>query len=195
MTMEKKEPSQFYPESRTAWRRWLEKHHASEQSVWLVQYKKNTGIPTLSWSEAVDEALCFGWIDSTRKTLDDQRFIQFFTRRKPNSNWSKINKEKVERLIGEGLMTEAGLKSIAVAKENGSWTILDEVEAMIVPADLEKALKKDKAAQAFFDGLSKTVKKMMLYWIMSAKRPETREKRITEIVEHAMRGERPKQFG
>lgn len=192
--MEKKETEQFYAAGRHEWREWLEQHHRSEQSVWLIQYRKNAGVPTLSWSEAVDEALCFGWIDSTRKTLDNERFIQFFTRRKPNSNWSKINKEKVERLIADGLMTEAGLEAIATAKANGSWVLLDDVEALKIPKDLAAALKKDKAAQAFFDGLSKSVKKMMLYWIVSAKRPETREKRIAEIVEHAEQGQRPKQF-
>jgi uncharacterized protein YdeI (YjbR/CyaY-like superfamily) len=194
MRMEKKESEQFYAAGRKEWREWLEKHHRSVQSVWLVQYKKNTDMPTLSWSEAVDEALCFGWIDSTRKTLDSERFIQFFCPRKSGSAWSKINKEKVEHLIAEGMMTAAGLESIATAKQNGSWSILDDVEDLKIPKDLVAALKKQKKAREYFDALSKSVKKMMLYWIVSAKRPETREKRIAEIAEHAARQERPRQF-
>lgn len=193
--MQKSDPETFYPASREDWRNWLIENHDSKQSVWLLCYRKNAGIPTISWSEAVDEALCFGWIDSTRKTIDDRSFIQFFTRRKPKSTWSKVNKEKVEVLIKQKLMTKAGLESIEKAKENGSWTILDEVDALKIPEDLERAFRDHPGSEAYFMGLSKSVKKMMLQWIVLAKLPETRQRRIHEIAETAGQNKRPKQFG
>jgi uncharacterized protein YdeI (YjbR/CyaY-like superfamily) len=189
-----KESETFYPRNVKAWRTWLGKHHAKKQSVWIVCYKKSAGKPTISWSEAVDEALCFGWIDSTRKSLDHEKFIQFFCRRKPKSNWSKINKAKVEQLIAEGRMTPAGLESIAVAKKNGSWTNLDEAETLEIPADLEKAFRSNKGSKEFFLGLSNSVRKMMLQWIHLAKREETRAKRIKELAGHAAQKKKPKQF-
>lgn len=193
MTKEK-EIITFYPASRQEWRDWLAQHHDKEQSIWIVQYKKQCNVPTLSWSDAVDEALCFGWIDSTRKTIDHERFMQFFTRRKPKSIWSKINKEKIQRLTEEGLMVKAGIESVETAKKNGSWSILDDVEELTIPKDLVKEFKLHKGSKTYFMSLSKSVKKMMLYWIVAAKRPETRQKRIAEIAESAGRGVRPKHF-
>jgi len=184
----------FCPACPNDWREWLAQNHDSKQSVWLVCYKKQANIPTISWSDAVDEALCFGWIDSTRKSIDDQRFIQFFCRRKPNSAWSKINKAKVERLIAEGLMMQAGHESILKAKENGSWALLDEVEELLVPEDLHKKLSENEIAAAYFEGLSKSVKKIILYWIASAKRTETRQNRINEVATLAAQKQKPKQF-
>lgn len=184
----------FCPKSKKEWRAWLQKNHAKEQSVWLIYHRKSSGVPSITWSEAVDEALCFGWIDSKAQTIDEEKYRQFFSRRKPKSVWSKINKDKVAQLIEAGLMTKAGLDSIAIAKENGSWTTLDSVEALEVPADLTKELKKHAGAKAFFDSLSKSKTKMLLYWILSAKRPETRQKRIGEIAEHTGQGLVPKQF-
>src|SRR5687768_4464382 len=125
-----KETETFYAESRQHWREWLEENHDKSPSIWLIQYRMKSGVPTLSWSEAVDEALCFGWIDSTKRPIDNEKFMQFFTRRKPDSTWSKINKEKVERLIAEELMAPAGYQTIETAKQNGSWTILDTVEEL-----------------------------------------------------------------
>ncbi len=184
----------FCPASQQDWRRWLKKNHKSKQSVWLVYYKKKSSVPTITWSDAVDEALCFGWIDSKAKPLDDERFMQFFCKRKPNSVWSKINKTKVERLIGDGLMTKAGFDSIETAKQNGSWTILDDVEELRIPKDLVKAFKNQKGSKHYFLSLSKSVKKSLLQWIVLAKRPETRQKRIEEIVEQAAQKMKPKQF-
>lgn len=184
----------FYPTNRQEWRNWLAENHVEKQSVWLVCFKKNAGVPTISWSEAVDEALCFGWIDSTRRPIDEKKFMQFFTKRKAVSNWSKINKAKVQQLMENGSMTEAGLRIIETAKQNGSWTILDEVEELVVPNDLEQALAAKPGATEFFVSLSKSMKKQLLYWIVSAKRDETRQKRITEIVERAGQGMKPKQF-
>lgn len=190
--MQQKDIETFYPESRAAWRQWLLEHHQTRQSVWLICYKQKANMPTVSWSDTVDEALCFGWIDSTRVSIDEQRFRQFFTRRKPKSVWSKINKEKVERLIKEGLMMPAGQESIDIARKNGSWNTLDEVEELIVPDDLTRAFCPEGAA--YFARLSKSVRKMMLQWLVLAKRPETRQKRIQEIASLAALQQKPKPF-
>lgn len=184
----------FYPRSLSAWRKWLSQNHLSKQSVWLVFYSKKSNKESLTWSEAVDVALCYGWIDSKKIKIDEEQSHQFFAKRKPNSTWSKINKEKIKRLINEGLMTQAGLDSIERAKQNGSWHILDEVEALIIPEDLEMTFAKHKGSKDYFLSLSKSVRKMMLSWIVLAKRPETRQKRIDEIAEHAGQKIKPKQF-
>lgn len=184
----------FYPKNKTEWRTWLEENHISKQSIWIMYYKKKSSHPTISWSEAVDEALCFGWIDSTAKSFDNESYIQFFTKRKPNSVWSKINKEKTYQLIEKGLMMQAGYKSIEIAQQNGSWNILDDVEELKIPHDLADALKKEKEAEAYFLGLSKSVKKSILQWLVLAKTKETRTKRIQEISELAAQKMKPKQF-
>ena len=184
----------FYPKTKKDWRKWLQKNHSSKQFIWIIQYKKSAGKPTITWSEAVDEALCFGWIDSIRKTIDDEKFIQFFSRRKPNGTWSKINKIKIEQLIEKGLMAKAGHESIEAAKLNGSWTILDEVEELVIPKDLQKAFKIIPGSKTFFMSLSKSVRKMMLQWVVLAKRPETRQNRINEIAFHAGQKQKPKPF-
>lgn len=188
------EISSFCPKNQAAWRRWLQKHHQSEQSVWLIYYKKTSLAHNLTWSEAVDEALCFGWIDSVRKTLDEERFIQFFSKRKPNSGWSKINKAKIEQLVKDGKMTPAGFECIEKAKQNGSWFLLDTVEAMIIPKDLLQAFKMYPGAKAYFTGLKKSEQKIILYWLVTAKRPETRAKRIEDIASLAGQQLKPKQF-
>ncbi|WP_316797451.1 YdeI/OmpD-associated family protein [Pedobacter agri] len=192
--MASNEIEKIYRKNRKEWRSWLEKNHQSIPSVWLVQYKKSANKPTISWVEAVEEAICFGWIDSIRKSIDEERFIQFFTKRKPKSAWSKINKVKVLELIEAGLMTEAGYESITRAKENGSWIILDEVEELLIPNELDIEFNKKPEAKEFFLGLSKSVRKAILQWIAFAKRPETKAKRIEEVVELASRKLKPKQF-
>lgn len=184
----------FYPKTRDEWRSWLIENHANQNAVWVIFYKKGTEEPTITWRMAVDEALCFGWIDSVKKKRDDKSSIQFFSKRKPKSTWSKINKDIVVQLIEDGLMTEAGYRSIEITKENGSWNILDSVEALIVPEDLEQQFQKYPEAQLFYEGLSKSIKKMLLYWLISAKLPETRKKRLDEIVGQARVGKKPKQF-
>lgn len=126
----------FCPANRNDWRKWLELNHTKERAIWLIFYKKKSVKYNLSWSESVDEALCFGWIDSVKKTIDEERYKQYFSKRKAKSNWSKINKDKVKALIEKGLMEEEGYKSIEIAKENGSWTVLDKVEALVIPEDL-----------------------------------------------------------
>jgi uncharacterized protein YdeI (YjbR/CyaY-like superfamily) len=181
----------FCPANPQEWRKWLEENHHSKQSVWLVYYKKKAGITTITWSEAVDEALCFGWIDSKAKPLDDEKFMQFFSRRKPNGTWSKVNKEKIKQLIDAKRMTPKGLEVIEKAKQNGSWTILDEVEELIIPKDLEKEFKNKPGSKDFFLSLSRSVRKAMLHRLVFAKQPETRKKRISEIMEHVSQRLKP----
>lgn len=192
--MSRKKIETYCPESRADWRTWLEENHQSKQSVWLVYYRVSTKISSISWSDAVDEALCFGWIDSTKKTIDEERYMQYFSRRKPKSMWSRINKEKVTKLIKNNLMTKAGFDSIETAKQNGSWTILDQVEALIIPEDLKEELANYKGSTEYFDSLSKSAKKILLHWVVFAKRSETRQKRIIEIAENASKKLKPKQF-
>lgn len=189
-----KEIEKYYPTSREDWRKWLESNHESKQSIWLVYYTKQSNIPSISWREAVDEALCFGWIDSTTKKVDDSSFIQYFSKRKPKSIWSKINKEIVQMLIDKNQMTKAGFESIEIAKQNGSWTILDEVEELIIPDDLEIAFNKKNGSKDFFLSLSKSTKKIILSWIVLAKRQETRQKRIDVVVESMQKKQIPKQM-
>ena len=189
-----KEIESFYPKSRREWREWLEKNHIGKQSIWLIYYKKKSKVSTVSYNEAVDEALCFGWIDSKAKPLDDERYMQFFSKRKNNSVWSKINKDKVERLVKEGLMAKAGFEIIEKAKQNGSWTILDEAEALIIPQDLEDNFKMNPDAKKYFVRLSRSDKRNILQWLVLAKRPKTRQMRITEIISCADLNQKPKQF-
>jgi uncharacterized protein YdeI (YjbR/CyaY-like superfamily) len=192
--MQKNEIAIFYPASLAAWREWLVHNHLSQQSVWLVFYKKESKKRTITWSEAVDVALCFGWIDSKKVKVDQEISHQFFSKRKPNSTWSKINKQKVQHLIEAGLMTEAGHKCINTAKQNGSWTILDDVEELIVPSDLEAAFTDNSIARDYYLSLSKSTRKAILQWVVLAKRPETRIQRITEIVALAEKKQKPKIF-
>lgn len=184
----------FYPKNRKEWRKWLQANHKKRQSIWLIYYRKNSSVPTISYSDAVDEALCFGWIDSKSIPIDQKKFIQHFGKRKEKSVWSKVNKEKIERLSKEGLMTEAGFEIVEKAKQNGFWTILDEAEALIIPPDLEIEFEKKPGAKSYFLGLSRSDKRNILQWLVLAKKQETRQKRIIEIVALADQNQKPKQF-
>lgn len=184
----------FYPTSRKKWRQWLEKNHQTKKSVWAICYKQKSNVPSMVWSDAVDEALCFGWIDSLRKSVDENQFIQYFSQRKPFGTWSKVNKDKIKRLTKEGLMAKAGLDCIERAKQNGSWTILDDVERLKVPIELGIEFQKHDEAKKFFDTLSRTNKRILLQWIALARRPETKQNRINEIIREAKRGLKPKAF-
>lgn len=190
--MQKNEIDIFYPTSLTVWRKWLQKNHISKQAVWLVFYNNKSGKKTISWSDAVDVALCFGWIDSKKISIDKESSYQFFSKRKAKSTWSKINKNKVAKLIEEGVMTAAGFTSIEIAKQNGSWTILDEVEELIIPQDLEREFTNKPNSKDFFLSLSKSIKKAILQWLVLAKTIETRQKRIAEIIENAEQKQKPK---
>ncbi|MDF2460923.1 MAG: hypothetical protein K0S68_326 [Candidatus Saccharibacteria bacterium] len=169
---------EYYAKDRAAWRKWLVENHDKEQAVWLV-YDKGAG-RTLRWEEIVQEALCFGWIDGLAGTVSDTQSKIRVTRRKPRSNWSRINKEHVEQLIAEGLMTPAGLAAIEVAKRNGSWDSLNRSDNLEVPAELQRALDDDNEAGANWSSWSESRRRILLGWIYAAKRPETTAKRVAE---------------
>jgi uncharacterized protein YdeI (YjbR/CyaY-like superfamily) len=179
----KPEINTFFPTNRQQWRDWLAEHHDKQVPVWLLYPKKKSGLPGVTYDEAVEEALCFGWIDSTAKSVDTDTFMQFFCPRKPKSGWSKVNKERLVRLTDAGLMMPAGTASIERAKENGSWELLDEAEAQLVPPDLASELAKRPVASDFFASLCRSDKRAILIWISAAKRSETRQKRIDELID------------
>jgi uncharacterized protein YdeI (YjbR/CyaY-like superfamily) len=181
----------MYMENRAAWRAWLAENHATSQGIWLIYYKKKSGKPRVSYDAAVEEALCFGWIDSLPNKLDEERYMQLFTPRKPKSGWSALNKKRIEALIRDGLMMPAGLAKIEKAKKDGSWTKLDGIADVTMPSELQKELKKDKSAASGFMQYSQSVQKNILWWIVSAKRPETRQKRIAAVLQSAKGGELP----
>jgi uncharacterized protein YdeI (YjbR/CyaY-like superfamily) len=171
--------------TRAAWRAWLVEHHATSPGIWLIIHKKNSPEPGVSYEEAVEEALCFGWIDSKTCTLDATRFKQTFTPRKPKSIWARSNKERVARLIEQGLMAPAGFAAIQVAVANGAWTALDAIDELALPEDFAAALGANPAAEHNWNGFQASVKKGILYFITSARRPETRARRIARTVELA----------
>jgi uncharacterized protein YdeI (YjbR/CyaY-like superfamily) len=172
---------------RSQWRMWLEEHHAEEGEAWLVHHKKGFQESTLRLEEAVEEALCYGWIDGLLRKLDDRRYILRYMPRRPSSVWSVSNIQRVERLIREDRMTEAGLEKIAEAKENGQWEAAVRREQVeIIPPDLAKALRRRKGAIAAYRALPISRKKQFIYWLQSAKRPATRWRRIEKIVEEVM---------
>lgn len=181
-------------ENRHAWRKWLSENHDKEKSIWIKIHKKQSLIPSVSYDEAVDEALCFAWVDSSIKGGNEAYYYQFFARRNPKSNWSRVNKAKVEKLLADGLMTEAGMKVINFAKENGYWTALDDVENLINPADLQIALENNPTAKNYFEAFPRSVKRGILEWLLNAKQEETRKKRITEIVTLAEKNIRANQY-
>lgn len=167
-------------ETRAEWRAWLAEHHARAGGVWLVTFKKTSGRPHLPYGEAVEEALCFGWVDSKPGKVDDARTRLYFAPRKKGSGWSRPNKERVDKLVAAGLMTPAGLAKIDAAKADGSWTALDAVENLEVPSDLAAELSKYPDARANFDAFPKSARRGILEWIAGAKTPPTRAKRVEE---------------
>ena len=175
------------PKSRKAWRGWLEKNHASSDGVWLVYAKKHSGLPSLTYNDAVEEALCFGWIDSKINPIDDAFYMQVFTPRKPQSAWSALNKARVERLLAAGLMTAAGLMVIKAAKNSGAWNTWKQVEELIIPPDLEKAIKANPEARRNWVSYSASRRKGVLYRLAGARRPETRARYLQDIIENMAR--------
>jgi uncharacterized protein YdeI (YjbR/CyaY-like superfamily) len=176
--------------SRQEWRDWLAANADSSQGIWLVTYKRVSGLPAPTYDDIVEECLCFGWIDSTVRTRDERTAMQLVTPRKPRSTWSAVNKARLEHLLPSGLMTERGLRAIEVAKQNGSWELLDPVERLEVPEDLAAALDAVPAAREFFDGMPPGARKQNLWFVISAKRPETRAARIQRIVQAAAQSRR-----
>ena len=177
----------IHAESRAQWRSWLERHHEHSSGAWLVTWKKASGRPYLPYPEAVDEALCFGWVDSRPNRLDDLRAMRLFTPRRPRSPWSAINKGKVARLTEQRLMAPAGIRVVEAAKASGSWSAYDEVERLVIPPDLARALAVEEGASALFGAFPDSSKKNILWWIRSARRPETRAARVKRAAELAAR--------
>ncbi len=180
----------YYAKTRAAWRAWLQKNHQTQKSVWLIMYKKGSGIPSIYYPEAVEEALCFGWIDSKPNKRDENSHYQYFTKRNPKSNWSKLNKSRVEKLLSAGLIMPAGMEMIELAKQTGTWNALGVVDALSVPDDLQMAFDKNEIALTNWNAFSRSARWMILAWILSAKRTETRSKRIEETVRLAAENKR-----
>lgn len=181
-------PPQLAPADRAEWRAWLEEHHASSGGVLLVVSRKGAPDVTLTYQDAVEEAVAFGWIDSRGRRIDDRRSGVTFSPRRRGSAWSRSNKERVERLSAIGVMAAPGLAAVERAKADGSWTALDDVEDLRVPDDLAAALAADPAAQRGFEGFAPSARKMSLHWISTAKRPGTRAARIEATVRAAVEG-------
>lgn len=177
-----KNTATFYAKDRNVWRNWLAKNHTSERAIWLILYHKNSVTPCINYNDAVEEALCFGWIDSVKYKRETESAYQMFTPRKAKSIWSKLNKERVDRLTNAGLMTDAGQKLIDVAKQNGTWDTLNDIDNETIPEDLQKLFSKNKIAKLNFEAFSSSAKKVILYWIQSAKRPVTRANRISATI-------------
>jgi len=184
---------QVYPKNRAAWRRWLATNHARSPGIWLVFDRKTSRADRLAYAHAVEEALCFGWIDSIVRAVDETCYEQLFTPRKPKSTWSRVNKERIDRLVAQELMAEAGLAAIERAKANGSWSSLDAVEAMVMPDDLAAALARKAKAAANFAAFSPSARKAYLHWVSQAVRAETRAARIAEVVRRAAANEKTRQ--
>jgi uncharacterized protein YdeI (YjbR/CyaY-like superfamily) len=182
------------PEDREAWRRWLEQNRARTAGVWLVCHKKSSRQPGLGYEAAVEEALCFGWIDSKANKLDADRFMVWMAPRKPGTGWSSVNKERVARLTAAGRMAPAGQAKVEAAKQDGSWNALDAVEALEIPADLEAALAANETARRNFEAFPRSARKMILGWIASARTPGTRLGRIEETVRRAAENKRANQW-
>jgi len=191
MTQLRDRYDKFYAKTRKEWRKWLAQHHATSPGIWLIYYKKETGKPRVEYNDAVEEALCFGWIDTTMLPVDAHSYMQLFTPRNPKSGWAKTNKDRVQRLIEQKLMAPAGMAKIEAARQNGSWTALDAVESLTLPPELKNALKAKRGALANFQSFRPSVQKQLLYWLNNAKREETRARRIAAIVAGAAANQNP----
>ena len=179
-----------HADDRATWRAWLEANHATSSGAWLVTWRRRSGRLGLDYEAAIEEALCFGWVDSTAGRVDDDRGKLYFAPRKPRSGWAATNKARIERLLAEGRMAPAGITAIERAKANGSWEVLDSAERLVVPADLAAVLEARPPAAANFAGFPPSARKQMLGWVALARRPETRAARIRQIADAAARNER-----
>ena len=177
-----------------AWRQWLADNHNTAKSVWLVIFRKNGPIPSITYDEAVDEALCFGWIDSSVAKRDSDSYYQFFARRNPKSNWSRVNKLKVETLTAQSRMAPAGIALVELAMKTGTWDALNDVENLTAPPDLQAAFTENPVAETNFNQFPRSAKRGILEWLLTTKQPATRQKRIAEIVSKAGQNERANSF-
>lgn len=180
----------YHPVDRPAWRSWLEANHATGRGVWVATWRSSSGRDTVPYVEVVLEALCFGWIDSTVNTFDDERGLQLITPRRPKSTWTRLNRQRFAELDAAGLIADAGRRSVEVAQANGWWTILDSVEDLIEPPELAAALDAVPAARAAWDAFPASPRKQMLQWVVTAAKPETVTARIAKIVSEAAEGRR-----
>jgi uncharacterized protein YdeI (YjbR/CyaY-like superfamily) len=180
--------------TRADWRKWLINNHLESKGIWLIFYKKSSGMPALSYDEAVEEALCFGWIDSKPGTVDAQKSKQYYSPRNPKSNWSALNKTRIEKLINADLMYEQGMKMVELAKQTGTWDALNDVENLVIPNDLQQALEAIPNALSFFTAFPKSTKRGILEWIQNAKTDQTRTKRIQETASLAAENIRANQY-
>jgi uncharacterized protein YdeI (YjbR/CyaY-like superfamily) len=181
----------YTPRNREQWRNWLEKNHARETEVWLVFLKQHTGEPNVSYNEAVEEAVCFGWIDGVKRSIDEDRYMHRFTPRRADSKWSKLNKERAQRMIEAGQMAPAGNKSIELAKDSGRWT--EPVSArtiLTMPSELNVQFKRNKKAATFFASIAPSYQRQYIAWIATAKRPETKKRRVDEAIRLLKRGQK-----
>ena len=182
---------QVYVKNRDEWREWLSQNHDKNNGIWLVFYKKHTGKPSLEYDETVEEALCFGWIDSIIKKIDDDKYVRKLTPRKSDSRWSELNKKRIAKLKKQGLMTEAGIVKVKQAKVSGLWDKPDRPQISLdLPKELKRALSKNKKAKGFFDQLAPSYQKQFVGWIVVAKRPETKERRLKESIALLEKGEK-----
>ena len=189
-----KDVKDYCPANKEDWRRWLELNHDKEDAIWLIFYKKKSPKYNLSWSDSVDEALCFGWIDSVPRKLDARRSMLWFAPRKAGSNWSRLNKQRIDKMLAAGLIMPAGLAKLEAAKQDGSWTALDAVENLEIPDDLAVALAQYDQAASNFEAFPRSAKRGILEWISNAKRQVTRAKRIVETAELAQQNIRANQW-
>jgi uncharacterized protein YdeI (YjbR/CyaY-like superfamily) len=185
--MSMRELRRIRPKSRKAWREWLETNHASSNGVWLVYAKKHSGLPSLTYNDAVEEALCFGWIDSKINPIDDAFYMQVFTPRSRKSAWSALNRARVERLLTAGLMRPAGLVAIKAAKDSGAWNAMKHAEELTIPPDLEKAIKANLDASRNWVSYTESRRRGVLYRLAGAKRPDTRARYLHDIIENMAR--------
>ena len=174
---------QLYVTDRDHWRDWLKENHATKKEIWLIYYKKHTGKANIPYDDAVEEALCYGWIDSIIKKIDDEKYARKFTPRNNNSRWSELNKKRVQKTIKQGRMTEVGLAKIKAARKNGQWDKATSASKMPeIPLEFKKALAANKKAKEYFENLASSYRKHYVGWIASAKREQTRKKRIEEAI-------------
>lgn len=190
MTSAQDAAERIHPDSLVEWSRWLEQNHERPAGVWLVSWKKSTGRQAFGYEDAVVEALRFGWIDSKGGKVDEERTMLWFAPRRKSSAWSRSNKERIARLEREGRLEPAGRRSVEAAKANGTWTLLDDVEDLVVPEDLAAALDARPGARGSWDAFPPSARRQSLYWIAEAKRPETRSRRVEETARLAATGER-----
>lgn len=190
----KPEPEQVHVESVADWHAWLAAHHERPTGIWLVQWKSHTGKPRMTYDELVEEALCWGWVDSKSGRVDEDRDKLWLSPRRKGSAWSRPNKQRIERLEAAGRLQPAGRALVERAQADGTWTILDEVEDLIVPPDLAAAFAARPGSREAWEAFPRSARRAILEWIVLAKRPETRERRVSETAEKAARGERANQW-